>query len=162
VTTLEQLSRTRSASLDAGAVVALGFQQAVADALAMIGAQVIARDFVVPSTDALERFNGERGDLPPGWVAFAESGKGDLWLVRTSGAAEVALLDHDFDGAATAEQLGIDFAQWVELAWFMRGRDAERKASKDPSVRRALATRTRAFLESLSPGLVGRYPYAVR
>lgn len=156
---LEKLA-PRGSPLDADALRGVGLAEGAVAMLIRIGAQEISGDFRIPDVDGMIANNTAVPFLPAGWVSFAESGSGDLWVLPRGGADDVAFVDHDRESAATAEPLGIRLEQWVQLAWFMHeGADERRAARKDPEARKRRSERARAFLEALSAGLPTRTPF---
>lgn len=164
MTTVEEilsgLELEKKAPLERDALRALGLPDAAAALLARLGAQEIEGDFIVPDMAGMVANNTQIPFLPAGWICFADTGSGDLWLLPRSGEDEVAFLDHDKESSAVAQPMGIGLGQWLQLAWFMRGLAAEpRIPRKDTAARARRAERKRAFLAELSPTLLDRYPY---
>lgn len=139
----------------------LGFSAQAVATLANIGAQEIAADFIVPKTQGFVSNNTLIPFLPKGWLCFAQSGSGDLWVVDSETSNDVAFVDHDQESGAKAQLLGINLAQWVELAWFMREFDEQDDRRAAPAVKKKRVQEAREFLESLSSGLSKKYPYGL-
>lgn len=146
-------------ALDPSALSRLGFTPKTAAVLEAIGAQRIAGDFIIPATEGLVAYNTSVPFVPPGWLCFAASGTGDLWLLEREPPHGVAFLDHDQESLAKPRRLNLDLGRWVELAFYMRSLDRVWGGLVHDAVKRRSARDTRAFLESLSKGLSKRYPY---
>lgn len=138
---------------------ALGFSAVTARFLLKHGPRKLASDFVLPSPSRIVSDNTRIPNIPPDWLAFAESGSGDLWLVDRATQKQVAFWDHDRESCATAEPLGIDLAQWLELAEYMREYHKRWRRNEHAGARRDFVREARDFLRSLSPVLAKRYPY---
>lgn len=146
-------------SLDIAELQKLGFAPESISVLETIGAQQIAADFVVPKTERFIGYNTRVPFVPKDWLCFANSGSGDLWLMKRDAQTEIAFLDHDQESRAKAQPLGIDLRQWVELAWYMREFDRKWDRHAPEAAKRKQVREGRAFLESLSKGLSKKYPY---
>lgn len=138
---------------------ALGFSAVTARFLLKHGPRKVASDFVLPSPSRIVSDNTRIPNIPPDWLAFAESGSGDLWLVDRATQKQVAFWNHDRESRAKADPLGIDLAQWLELAEYMREYRKRWRRNEHAGARRDFVREAREFLRSLSPLLAKRYPY---
>ena len=138
---------------------ALGFSAVTARFLLKHGPRKLASDFVLPSPSRIVSDNTRIPNIPPDWLAFAESGSGDLWLVDRATQKQVAFWNHDRESRAKADPLGIDLVQWLELAEYMREYGKRWRRNEHAGARRDFAREAREFLRSLSPLLAKRYPY---
>jgi len=122
-----------------------------------IGGQEIAGDFMLLDLSHLLRETANRDhpliELGKTWWVFATAGTGDAWLLRrTESGSQVAFLDHDQGCGAQPIEMGINFAQWLQLADLM----AQVELGISDSVSADDIARE---LTRLSDGLPARYPY---
>ncbi|GAB2829812.1 hypothetical protein GCM10027276_35630 [Comamonas piscis] len=94
-------------------------------------------------------------NLGQDWWVFACSGSGDGWLLSRDQRQVVAFLDHSAGPDALPQLLGIDAAQWLQLADLM----AQLEAAQDQGL--ALAPQALGLMEQLAPGLSAQYPYTL-
>lgn len=156
---LAQLAKSRKKALNVAKLRKLGFSESATEILARVGAQEIAGDFIVPNTEGFIGSNTLIPFLPAGWLCFAQSGSGDVWVISRQDPEEVAFVDHDQESRAKARPLGITLPQWVELAWFMREFDNQDDEDETPTAKKKRVRGARKFLESLAKGLSRKYPY---
>jgi hypothetical protein len=88
------------------------------------GGQEIAGDFMLLDLSQVLRETADRDhpmiELDKTWWVFGTSGTGDAWLLRrTECGSQVAFLDHDQGCDALPIEMGLNFAQWLQLADLM-------------------------------------------
>ncbi|MDQ0036779.1 hypothetical protein J2W30_004554 [Variovorax boronicumulans] len=125
-----------------------------------LGGQEIAGDFMLLDLSQVLRETAERDhpmiELGKTWWVFGTSGTGDAWLLRrTEHGSQVAFLDHDQGCDALPLEMGLDFAQWLQLADLMAQVEQPEQGIADS----ANADNIARELNRLSEGLSGRYPY---
>lgn len=126
------------------------------DSYACLAKIALATDFVLLPLTEIARENATRNvphiGLTTQWLLFANAGNGDAWLIRKhQTSTEVAFLDHDLGSDATAQPLGIDFEQWLQLAYLMHQLEMCMISLTPAEVATAV--------NSLHPELSKRYPY---
>lgn len=86
------------------------------------------------------------------WLLFASTSQGDAWLIRQHAlSTEIGFLDHNQSNQATVTVLGINFEQWLQVAFLMF--KIETRALNPTRIEFEIA------LNSLHPELSIRYPY---
>ncbi len=88
------------------------------------GGQEIAGDFMLLDLSQVLRETADRDhpmiELGKTWWVFGTSGTGDAWLLRRmEHGSQVAFLDHDQGSGALPIEMGLTFAQWLQLADLM-------------------------------------------
>lgn len=125
-----------------------------------VGGQEIAGDFMLLNLSQVLQETADRDhpmiELGKTWWVFGTSGTGDAWLLRqTERGSQVAFLDHDQGCDALPIEMGLNFAQWLQLADLM----AQVEQSESGTSGHANVDDIARELNRLSEGLPARYPY---
>ncbi len=156
------LEKLKQADVDRGDFESAGFPQHFIDTAVRIGVQDIAADFALPPSTHLLVENLRFGTRTTGWLIFALTASNDMWLIQRDGADDqIAFLPEDEAAGASPQPLGIGLLQWYELALYVREHEAALGRARSESEKRSLKQKAKKFLETLSPGLLQRYPYSL-
>jgi hypothetical protein len=159
---IEALRPTWKEPADLHELETLPFPRRYLEIIEHVGVQEIASDFVLPPSMHLVVENLRVASRANGWLVFAVSASGDLWLLRADpNEDQIAFMPQDEASAALPEPLGIGLHQWFQLGLLLRSHEAAMARARSESERRALKTRAKQQLEAIAKGLAQRYPYSL-